>query len=343
MKKIGVLFGMENTFPGALVEHINSQNLDGITAEFVHTGAVRLDKPPEYAVIVDRISHDIPFYRAFLKHAALHGTAIINNPFWWSADDKFFNYALAEKLGVAVPRTAILPHKQLPAGTTERSMRNLEYPLDWDGLFEYVGFPAFLKPIDGGGWRDVHHVHNRDEFFHAYDQSHTLCMTLQSAVNFTEYFRCYVVGQQKVRIMAYDPRRPHHERYLHDAPAYDKKLLKRVEKDAITLCKGLGYDLNTVEFAVENGVPYAIDFMNPAPDADLHSVGEESFKWIVEEVAKLAIKKAKAAPVSIALHAEALLHASQETPEKKKAPKKSAKKPVKPKAEKKVESGETEN
>ena len=73
-----------------------------------------LDKAPRYSVIVDRISHDIPFYRAFLKHAAINGTVIINNPFWWSADDKFFNYTLAEQLGVAVPPTVILPHKQLP-------------------------------------------------------------------------------------------------------------------------------------------------------------------------------------------------------------------------------------
>src|SRR6202012_3044098 len=107
------------------------------------------------------------------------------------------------------------------------------------------------------------------------------------------YFRCYVVGQTDVRIMPYDPRRPHEHRYVLDAPAYDKKLLKRVEKDAITLCKALGYDLNTVEFAVEDGVPYAIDFMNPAPDADLHSVGKESFDWIVDAVARLAVKKAK--------------------------------------------------
>ena len=95
VKKIGVLFGMENTFPGALVEKINGKNLDGIAAEFVEIGAVRLDRPPAYSVIVDRISHDIPFYRAFLKHAVLHGTTVINNPFWWSADDKFFNYSLA--------------------------------------------------------------------------------------------------------------------------------------------------------------------------------------------------------------------------------------------------------
>jgi hypothetical protein len=292
MKKIGVLFGMENTFPGALVERINSMEIDGVRAEFVKVGGVEMGKPSGYAVIVDRISHDMPFYRAYLKNAALTGTKIINNPFWWSADDKFFNYALAEKLGVASPRTALLPHKRFPPEINEQSVRNLEYPLDWQRVFDYVKFPAFLKPHDGGGWRDVFHVHNPEEFFHAYDQSRDLCMTLQAAINFKEYFRCYVVGQEKVHIMPYDPRQPHHLRYLMNPPEYDKALLARVQKDALTLCRALGYDLNTVEFAVEDGIPYAIDFMNPAPDADLHSVGEKSFEWIVDAVALLAVKKA---------------------------------------------------
>jgi hypothetical protein len=232
---------------------------------------------------------------------------VINNPFWWSADDKFFNYSLAAKLGVAVPKTVILPHKHFPELTNERSMRNLEFPLKWDQVFEYVGFPAFLKPVDGGGWRDVHHVHNAHDFFRAYDHSRDLCMTLQAAVKFQEYFRCYVVGQEEVRIMPYDPRRPHHERYVLDPPQYDKKLLKRVEADALLLCRALGYDLNTVEFAVEDGVPYAIDFMNPAPDADRHSVGEASFEWIVDKVAKLAIDKAKGAKMSSMFHWGAFL------------------------------------
>lgn len=295
VKKIGVLFGMENTFPGALVDRINAMEIERIQAEFVCVGGVQMAAPSGYTVIVDRISHDMPFYRSFLKNAALTGTQIINNPFWWSADDKFFNYALASKLGVAVPKTILLPHKQFPPQINERSLRNLQFPLDWDGIFDYVGFPAFLKPHDGGGWRDVYHVHNREEFFHAYDQTRDLCMTLQAAVNFKEYFRCYVVGQTDVRIMPYDPRRPHEQRYVLDPPEYDPKLLKRVEKDALTLCKALGYDLNTVEFAVEDGIPYAIDFMNPAPDADLHSVGKESFEWIVDKVANLAVKKAQSA------------------------------------------------
>ena len=294
MKRIGVLFGMENTFPAALVERINGMKVPDVVAEFVQIGAVKMAERCKYNVVVDRISHDVPFYRAWLKNAALGGTFIINNPFWWSADDKFFNYALATKLGVAIPRTVILPHKEHPPGTTDRSMRNLQYPLDWDGIFDYVGFPAFLKPFDGGGWRDVHKVNNKEELFAAYDQTRTLCMTLQAAVNFNEYFRCYVVGQEEVHIMPYDPRAPFHERYVKNPPQYDRALLDRVELDARTLCRALGYDLNTVEFAVEDGIPYAIDFMNPAPDADLHSVGPDNFEWIVDAVATLAVEKAVA-------------------------------------------------
>jgi hypothetical protein len=307
VKKIGVLFGMENTFPGALVERINALGVSGVEAEFVRVGAVKMAEPSRYAVIVDRISHDVPFYRAYLKNAALDGAYIINNPFWWSADDKFFNYSLATKLGVAIPRTVILPHKEHPPGTTDRSMRNLEYPLDWDRVFEYVGFPAFLKPFDGGGWRDVYKVSSRKEFFDAYDQTRTLCMTLQAAVNFSEYFRCYVVGQEKVHIMPYDPRQPFHERYVKKPPDYERALLDRVELDCRTLCRALGYDLNTVEFAVEDGIPYAIDFMNPAPDADLHSVGQANFDWIVNSVAELAVQKATASTQPAALRWNSLL------------------------------------
>ncbi len=298
-KKIGVLFGGENSFPGALVEEINAQvsarGIDGLRAEFVATGAVLHDRAPRYAVIVDRISHAVPFYRAFLKQAVLHGTVVINNPFWASADDKFFNYALARKLGVAVPATVLLPHKQTPAGVTDRSMRNLEYPLDWEAVFAAVGEHGFLKPIDGGGGRDVQEVHGREEFFRAYDQSRELCMVYQKAVDYTEYFRCYVVGQKKVRILPYDPHRPHAERYLQSPPLAGKMLLKRVRKDAISLCRALGYEFNSVEFAIERGVPYAIDFMNPVPDADPRTLGQASFDWAVKEVADLAIARAKSA------------------------------------------------
>ena len=293
MKRVGVLFGIENAFPGAVVERINALEVDDVRAEFVSVGAVRMDAPCPYAVILDRISHDMPFYRAWLKNAALAGTQVINNPFWWSADDKFFNYALATRLGVAIPPTVLLPHKRFPPEINERSVRNLEYPLDWDAIFEYVGFPAFLKPHDGGGWRNVSCVHNREEFFAAYDETGDLTMVLQRAVDFEQYFRCFVVGGEDVRVMPYDPRQPHEFRYLRDAPAYPEGMLERVAADARTLCRTLGYDINTVEFAVREGVPYAIDFLNPAPDADPSTVGEKNFLWIVDAVARLAIERAQ--------------------------------------------------
>jgi len=294
MARIGVLYGMEESFPPALVDRINAMGVQGVSAEHLKVGGVRMAVPSGYDVIVDRISHDIPFYRSYLKNAALNGTKVINNPFWWSADDKFFNYALATRLGVAVPPTVLLPHKKHPEGTTERSMRNLEYPLDWQDIFDYVRFPAFLKPHDGGGWKSVYKVNSPQELFAAYDESGDLCMTLQGAVNFQEYFRCYVVDRHHVHVMRYDPGAPHHLRYVPGNPPAVRELQERMVGDALTLCRALGYDLNTVEFAVQDGVPYAIDFMNPAPDAGLESVGQENFNWVVNAVAGMAVARAVA-------------------------------------------------
>ena len=292
MKKIGIIFGMENAFPPAVVDRINGMKVDGVKAEFLKAGGVKMAEPSGYRVIIDRISQDIAFYRAYLKNATLSGTIVINNPFWWSADDKFFNYALASKLGVAIPPTVLLPHKQHPSGTTDQSMRNLIFPLNWEDIFQYVGFPAFLKPHSGGGWKHVYKVHSPEEFFHHYNQTGDLCMTLQRGVEFEEYFRCYVIGQEKVHVMRYDPKVPFHERYVKGNPPAEPKLHERIVRDAITLCRVLGYDLNTVEFAVQDGIPYAIDFLNPAPDADVNSVGRENFEWVVNAVAEMAIKKA---------------------------------------------------
>ena len=292
MHKIGIIFGKENTFPGALVARINELKVERVTAEFVKVGGVKMAEPSGYRVIIDRISQDIAFYRAYLKNAVLGGTIVINNPFWWSADDKFFNYALASRIGVAVPRTVILPHKQFPPDTNEQSMRNLVYPLNWDEIFSYVGFPAFLKPFSGGGWKHVYNVHSPDEFFAAYDQTGDLCMTLQQAIEFDEYFRCYVVGQEKVHVMRYEPRNPHHLRYVQNPAPIESPKYERLVGDALKLCRALGYDLNTVELAVQDGVPYAIDFLNPAPDADYYSVGPDNFTWIVNAMAEFAVKKA---------------------------------------------------
>ncbi len=293
MKKIGILFGQENTFPQAFVDRINRKNPPGIFAEFVTIDKVLQGESSGYAVIVDRISQDVPFYRAYLKNAAASGTAVINNPFWWSADDKFFNNALAEKIGVRVPRTALLPSFQLPDNTTNQSFRNLIYPLNWHDIFDYVGFPAYLKPFDGGGWRDVYRLSDKEEFYNIHQKTGQLVMMLQEEIDFTSYYRCYCIGGKHVHIMPYNPRHLHHERYqaTFDTPP---AVLDEITRATLALNQHLGYDFNTVEFAVRGDVPYAIDFCNPAPDADIHSIGKDNFEWIVETSAQYAIERAMA-------------------------------------------------
>ncbi len=291
MKKIGILFGQERTFPQAFIERVNSKNVEGIQAEAVRIDKVMQGVATDYSVIVDRISQDVPFYRAFLKNAAITGTAVINNPFWWSADEKFFNNCLATKINVPVPKTVILPSRDLPADTTDNSFSNLAYPLDWDGIFNYVGFPAYMKPFAGGGWKNVYKLNTMSDFFDKHAETGQLVMLLQEEIVFEEYYRCYCVGGKYVRIMPYEPRNPHHLRYVAGFTPTPEKL-KEMEGIVLRINKYLGYDFNTVELALRDGVPYAIDFCNPAPDADRNSVGEENFAWVVETAANYAIEKA---------------------------------------------------
>ncbi len=287
-KRIAVLFGMEDTFPWSLIDAINARGGDDVEAATAEISYLKDDGAFPYDLILDRISHEVPFYRTYLKCAAASGVRIVNNPIWWSADDKFFDNLVAKAANVAVPRTVLLPHKQFPPNTDAKSFRNMRW-VNWDEVFSFLGWPIFMKPAYGGGWKDVYKVDNPDEFFAAYDQTRDLAMMAQEAIEFESYWRCYVLGRSRVRIMGYDPKQPHHLRYVHSY-AESPQLMERIHRDALALCDGLGYDMNTVEFAVRDGVPYAIDFMNCAPDADRNSVGPENFDWMVENMAEVLIE-----------------------------------------------------
>jgi hypothetical protein len=290
--KIGLLCGREYAFPPAFLDRVTTLGRDhGITAEFVKLTGTRMGEPSGYRVIVDRISHEVEYYRAFLKHAVLTGTYVINNPFWWTADDKFFNYAIAQKVGVAVPKTVVLPQKSYPPDIdlTAESLHNLGYPIDWDGLLDYVGRPAILKPYSGGGWKHVYKVHNREELIAAYDGTGPYCMTLQQFIHFDQYVRCFTFGKTDITPVRYDP---HERRYLVEHSYLTPELGDRIIKDAQTLNTALGYEMNTIEFAVENGVPYAIDFLNPAPDFERDRITPHYFEIVVEKMARLVIDRA---------------------------------------------------
>lgn len=292
MKKIGLLFGQENGFPQAFIDRVNDKQIDGITAEAISIEKVIQGTPSGYAVILDRISQDVPFYRTWLKQAALDGAAVINNPFWWSADDKFVNNELAHRTGVKVPKTALIPSRDLPLNTSDQSFRNLVYPFDWDAIFDHIGFPAYMKPYNGGGWKHVYKIHDREEFFAQHARTGQLVMMLQEEIKYQSYYRCYCIGGRYVRVIPYDPYQPENQRYLTEDSG-DTTLLNTIADQVAQLNQYLGYDFNSVEIAIQNGVPYVIDFWNPAPETNEKVIGTENFEWVVETAATYAIQRAQ--------------------------------------------------
>ena len=261
MKRIGVLFGMENTFPPAVVARINE--ISGTPLRCVPSsrkiGTTDMEVPSGYDLIIDRISHDIPYYRAYLKNAMLHGAKVINNPFWWSADDKFFNY---DPCGAVVSRCRKRSSSLLvqPPDTTSMSMRNLIYPLDWNEVFRNVLIPQAAQRrrlearVQGQQRAGVLRVPPDRRSCH--DPS----------------------GGDRIRRLC--PSRPHsmREGSHHGAPRSAKSDEGRDVRDATpstlpsrsgsrtTASRSTAPSGTPVEFAIRGGVPYAIDFLNPAPD-----------------------------------------------------------------------------
>ena len=294
MKRVGIMHGRERSFPEAFCAEINSRNA-GVHAESLGVDAIHhlMDRP--YDVIVDRISHEVPFFQIYLKHCTLLGTSVINNPFWRIADDKYFGTVLAARLGIAVPRTYLLPQREYVKDITPESLSNLRL-VDWEQVGQQVGYPCFIKPSSGGGWKSVSKCDDLNELLNAYNESGELVMMLQEGITWEAYARLIVIGKDEVLIAPWDPSKPHHERYAAADFSYSPELEELMKQQARVLNRALGYDMNTVEFAIRDGVPYAIDFTNTAPDFDAASLTGPHFQWVVEKMADLAIVRALAAP-----------------------------------------------
>jgi len=293
MEKVIGFLSFRESLPDAVIEEINSRKIDGVRAEHCIVCESRMAQFCPYSVIIDRVSHIVTYYRTYLKNAALSGTYVINNPFWFLADDKFYNYSLATRLGIAVPRTICLPSRSYPSGTDEDDLRNLTDELDWDSIVDYVGLPAILKPYDGYGWRHVYKVSTMGELFEKYDESGEMVMVLQQFIDYEHYVRCFVFGQKYVLPIRYDPSQPFGgKQYIVDHEHLTPELGARIVDECVKINKALGYDMNTVEFAIKEGIPYALDFMNPIPDTEPGRISNEYFRWVVKTMADVAIEYA---------------------------------------------------
>ena len=288
--RIGVLRGRENSFPDAFIAKVNSMG-KGVTAEYIQLGGTKLNEPVPYRVILDRMSHEVPYYSVYLKMAMLQGTYVINNTFWRTADDKFFGYAAAEKLGIAEPKTVVLPNREHVEDVNAESLRNL-WPTDFGMFLDYVGLPCIMKPAHGGGWKDVNKIHNLEELAFHYQRSGYKTMMLQEFITWDTYIRVPTIGRRWARAIRYDPAPGGMGGYNQDYDILPRAIRDQAEELSLRSNIALGYDMNAVEFAVKDGRFYGIDLTNYAPDLDYRSLKDAHFPWAVERMAEFAVEKA---------------------------------------------------
>jgi glutathione synthase/RimK-type ligase-like ATP-grasp enzyme len=289
-QKVGLLVGRERAFPEALIDEVSERD-QGVAAEHVKLGGSRISDPIPYAVILDRISHDVPYYRSFLKNAALQGVRVINNPFMWSADDKFFGASAATKLGIACPKTVALPNKDYGPGIVHPdSLRNLIAPLDWQAVIDHVGMPCVLKNAHSGTLKQVFICHSLDELIYCFDQSGQRTMVVQEYIEWEHYVRCFCLGQKETLVIKYDPNL---RRYSVDHEHLTRELGGWIVDDSLKLVQAFGYDMNAIDWAIRDGVPYAIDFLNLAPEIDPDALTPFYFDQLVTQSAAMIIRMAK--------------------------------------------------
>jgi hypothetical protein len=299
MYRIGIMRGREESFPEAVLAYINSKK--GFRGEWVQVGGTSMGEVNPFNVIMDRISHEVPYYQVYLKQASMMGTYVVNNPFWMNADDKFFGYSLARKLGIPVPKTVVLPNREYIDDINEMSLRNM-WPIDWKARLEEVGLPCIMKPAFGGGWKSVHKIHTIEEAIEKWNESGQLTMMLQEFIDWDDYIRCLTIGWKHTRPIRYIPRPMGMGEYVQDLSVLKPEHARKAAEYSIRFNEVIGYDMNALEYAVKDDVVYAIDITNYVCDMDFRSLKEAHFGWAVEHMGNhlmdLAKKNAKNLPTA---------------------------------------------
>ena len=298
VKLIGFIIGREHEMPDEVMRIINEQA--GMRAELVKLGGTFLDDVVEYDVIIDRMSHEIPYYRTFVKFAAVNGCYIINDPFVWANDTKFLAAAVLRKLDVKTPRTMVLPNKDIAADTVPDSFRNLVYPMNWQAIIDYIGSPAIFKDVRSGGRRFAHRVNNVDELIQRYDESGTRTMILQQVIESDHHYHCLVIGGEQTLLLpyAFDE-----ARYVASDRTLSDSLVQRMTDMACQLSRVYGYDINMSEFVLDGDEIYLINATNPSPLIAHDLMTQEQFDWACAEIAALAIRRAnEAKPMELPVH-----------------------------------------
>jgi hypothetical protein len=242
-----------------------------------------LRQPVKYDVVIDRLTHWYSTSREWIKKSILmNDLYVYNNPWSLQSNEKQTSYAAMMRLGLPVPETWMLPPKSYdPADDLEPTLRKYARMFSLEEIGNKIGYPFFMKPYHGGGWKGVTRIDNLDEFQRAYDASGTEVMNIQAAVLPHDWFvRCVGLGPQ-TRKVNYDPSAPLHDRYRMDIdflPAEDMAVL---EDMTLTINAFFGWDFNSCESLRRDGIWHPIDFANACPDSQITSL-HYHFPWLIK-------------------------------------------------------------
>lgn len=297
-RKIGLSLGADVDWPKAYEDIVAKLDLklriggDRVTFHVERTSIepYELQAPARYDLVIDRLTHWYPFQREWIKKAVLlDGTYVFNNPWTVQSMEKHTTYCAMMALGIPVPRTAIVPPKEYEAKTDLMvTLQRYAKFFDLGQIGAQIGYPAFLKPYDGGGWQGVSKVDDDQALWAAYDQSARSIMHLQAGVVPHDLFvRCIGFGPQTATIK-YDPAAALHQRYTTESEFMTTKDQALIEDITLTINAFFGWDFNSCEALLKNHVWHPIDFANPCPDSQVTSL-HQHWPWLVKSYIRWSI------------------------------------------------------
>lgn len=293
-RRIGLSLGADICWPLCyehIVQRLNLEVSQGDTRVRVNVERVpiepfAIDADCGYDVVLDRLTHWYPLRREWIKGAILReGLYVLNNPWSIQANEKHTTYAAMMHLGMPIPTTWMLPPKSYePLADLRQTLRSYARLFDLRKVGAAIGYPLFMKPYDGGGWRGVSHIPNEAALLQRYEESTTSLMHLQGAVNpFDKFVRCIGIGPQ-THFVNYDADAALHDRYTMDRDFLSPEEAQVLADTTLTINAFFGWDFNSCESMRREGTWHPIDFANACPDSQVTSL-HYHFPWLV--IAKL--------------------------------------------------------
>jgi hypothetical protein len=291
---VGLLLGTEEDWPAAFehllsrvgpIEHGGARH--ELTAERIFNEPFDLRYRPRYSLVIDRLGWWYTVPREWLKKISLMDDVyLLNNPFTFQAMEKHSAYCAMMRLGLKVPETWLIPHKQPPANPRfEPTAERYNKAFDLEAIAGQIGYPLYMKPFDGGQWVGVTRIRDATELHAVYDSSGERLMHLQAAVeDFDVFARSLSIGAETM-VMHFEPDRPMHDRYQVDHDFLSAETGEEVVTISRLVNAFFRWEFNSCETIVKDGVAAPIDYANASPDVALTSL-HYYFPWAMRALVR---------------------------------------------------------